>query len=293
VASRPPDLLISRYKDVSAALRDPALKPDHEASPAVRSGLFAAFQPNIISTWAAEMDRFADELQSSAGGRVDLVEKFLEPFCLRAAFLVTGVPEGSGAADLARIVSDAAADPHDVLIKEKARAANAELESLMAGSALPMAGPAFVAVSRTVACLLANAWFRLLRQPDEMRELRQHPESMARCVEEMLRVSGIPQKIGRVDAERNRIALMLASANTDDEAFAEPEKVDLMRLGPAHLALGTGMHSCAGAALIRMLMSVATSALMRRYEHCELAEEPEWTGGAGFRSPVALWVNSL
>ena len=46
--------------------------------------------------------------------------------------------------------------------------------------------------------------------------------------------------------------LQLACANHDEEAFAEPERLDIGRQPNAHVAFGGGVHHCLGAPLARM-----------------------------------------
>jgi cytochrome P450 len=50
------------------------------------------------------------------------------------------------------------------------------------------------------------------------------------------------------------------------------------------------MHSCAGAALIRMAVAVATAALLRTRSDVELVGEVEWIGGFAIRGPGSLRI---
>ncbi len=71
------------------------------------------------------------------------------------------------------------------------------------------------------------------------------------AIDEMLRYSGIVRRIfrratanmrlgGITIAEGDLAALMLASANRDPDQFPDPDRLDLTRAAPGHLALGTG-----------------------------------------------------
>jgi hypothetical protein len=86
-----------------------------------------------------------------------------------------------------------------------------------------------------------------------------------------------------------RVSLHIGEANRDPEQFTDPDRLDLTRDASGHLALGAGPHSCAGAALIRMAASVATSALITR-GRIEAAGPVEWRGGYAIRGAAALPV---
>jgi cytochrome P450 len=306
--------VLSRYADVSAAFREPALWPvasrrqkdrsipNAEAQQLLREQVLDAFSSAALKEWQVRLERAADEMVFD--GRADLVAEFVEPWCLAAAETVTG----SAAADRhqllaeARIVSAAAAEPLDERLRSQASAANAELGRYFKGAAIPMAGPVFVALSRTVACLLANGWLALLRHPAQLTQLHARPEQIPRAIEEMLRYAGVPQSVFRTAlkpvtlcglqiAEGDRVILRLASANRDPLQFSNPDRIDFARREPAQLSLGFGPHSCVGAALIRMTVSVATRAFVEKFGDAEICEPIEWQGGEGFRSPATLRVH--
>ncbi|MDT7576484.1 MAG: hypothetical protein QOH17_2817, partial [Pseudonocardiales bacterium] len=57
----------------------------------------------------------------------------------------------------------------------------------------------------------------------------------------------------------------LPTANRDPELIADPERLDVTRGAPGHLAFGHGVHHCLGAPLARMEMRIAFPALLRRF----------------------------
>lgn len=305
--------IFSRYADVLAAMREPALRPvsakksknlkvpDEAALRELRVRVLEAFSPANLLRWQAQIEAASAELP--ANGPLDLIGEFAEPLCVLAAEIVTGArrADRERLLDLAKIVSRAASEPFDEEFRVKATAADAELDTYFANAAIPMAGSTFVALSRTTACLLANGWLALFRHPSELAQLREHPDRIPKAVEEMLRYACIPQMVfrylpeslslcGRQFAERDRLMLQLASANRDPEQFSDPDQFSSARREASHVALGSGPHACAGGALIRMVAATATRLLVKRFGLAEVAEPVEWRGGAGFRSASNLRV---
>ena len=304
----------SRYEDVKAALRQPELWPvaplkpkpfkipDQAAQQELRAQILDRFSPARMAAWQSRMAAIAVNIP--ARGPIDLVANFIDPWCLAAAGIVTEAPpeDWNSLAAEARIVSSAAAEPLDEDLAQWAAQSDQALAGYFAHSPFPLPGPTFVALSRTVACLLANGWAVLLHHPGEREKLRMSPELLPRAVEEMLRLASIPDVIfrhapaavrvaGVAIAAGERIVLRLAAANRDPVMFAEPNRFDPLRSGPAHLSLGFGLHACAGGALIRMAMTAATSAFLMRFGALTLGESIEWVGGRGFRTPRRLLVD--
>jgi cytochrome P450 len=304
---------LSRYADVALAFREPSfwpatarsasnLKiPDVKAQQSLRARVLEAFSSPRLNEWQKRLENVGDAFVF--GGPLDLVGDFAEPWCLTAAEIVTGSDPADRQRLLAaaRSVSSSAAEPLDDHLRGQASAATAELDSYFEKAAIPMAGPTFIALSRTVAMLLANGWLALLRHPAELAQLRTRPEQTPKAVEEMLRYACLPQAVfrgasqsvsicGLQITEGDRVILQLASANRDPLQFPEPNRFDISRRGAAHLALGFGPHSCVGAALIRMTATAATKAFVEKFGSAELCSPVKWQGGKGFLSPASLHV---
>jgi cytochrome P450 len=297
--------VLSRYTDVLAALHESglwpvsALKkknvkiPDEAALHALRTRVLEAFSRANLDRWRAEIEVTAQNLPSR--GAVDLMEEFIEPFCETAAEIITGAnrSDRESLVAAARIVSRAAAEPFDETLRREATRGDAELAHYFANSTIPMAGPTFVAISRTVACVLANGWLAMLTQKAEA-------GPVSRTVEEILRYACVPDLVFRQASrqvtlcglelkEGDKLILRIGSANRDPAQFSDPNRFDSSRRGPSHLSLGFGFHACTGGALIRMLARSATAAFLERFSGAEV-DSVEWQGGSGFRYPSRLCV---
>jgi cytochrome P450 len=233
---------------------------------------------------------------------VDLVAKFARPLCLTLAVAVTGAdPKDANRLEgLALPVSEAAAEPYDPEIRARADAANTQLRPCFHAGPEALRDSGFVALSHTLPCLLANAWFALLQHPQQWKLLHHRPALIAKAVEEMLRYAGLTRLLFRraiEDLDINgthirsgeRVILRIVAANKDPERFPHPDQMDWHQ-GKGHLALGAGLHSCVGASLIRMAAITITRPLVERFVSAEILSPVEWQGGSVFRSPASLPV---
>lgn len=85
----------------------------------------------------------------------------------------------------------------------------------------------------------------------------------------------------------------LASANADPSVFAAPDRLDLRRHPNRHVAFGTGIHHCLGAALARAETAIALERLFTRHPRLRLAVPPEalrFSSRIGSRSLLSLPV---
>jgi cytochrome P450 PksS len=91
----------------------------------------------------------------------------------------------------------------------------------------------------------------------------------------------------------DRIMPMLAAANLDPQANANPEKLDLERKPNRHIAFGTGIHFCLGHQLARIEGAAALKSLFRRWPKLELAvdeSEIKWRKRPGLKAIERLPV---
>ena len=144
-----------------------------------------------------------------------------------------------------------------------------------------------VAGHETTANMLALGTYTLLSHPDQLRALREHPESIDHAIEELLRYLTIVQfgtiRVAREDVEIDgqivrageTVLASLAAANRDPEHFPHPEELDLSREFSQHVAFGHGIHQCLGQQLARVEMRIAFPALFDRFPTLRLAVPPE------------------
>lgn len=147
-----------------------------------------------------------------------------------------------------------------------------------------VAGLLLLAGHETTSNMLGLGVLALLRHPEQLAAVRDDPDAVGPAVEELLRWlsivhSGIP-RITTTDVEVAGVAIpagqlvfvSLPSANRDPDFVDAPERLDITRGAPGHLAFGHGVHHCLGAPLARMEMRIAYPALLRRFPNLALAE---------------------
>ena len=143
-----------------------------------------------------------------------------------------------------------------------------------------------VAGNETTTKLLANAWYWAWRNPDQqLAALADRRAAIAPAwIEETLRFDTSTQMLARVtttDVElhsttipaRDRVLLLVGSANRDEQIFPEPDRYDLARPVPQPqlLSFGFGRHYCLGASLARLEARIALEELIARVEHYDIA----------------------
>jgi len=150
--------------------------------------------------------------------------------------------------------------------------------------------------------LIGCGMFTLLQRPEELAQLREHPEIVATAVEELLRFESPTQHTGRLAPEDvvlggkqirkgDLVTAVVAAANRDPLRFAEPDRLDLLRADNRHLSFGWASHYCIGAPLARLMAQAAFPALLRRLPGLELTDgKPEWRVMAALRGIVSLRV---
>jgi cytochrome P450 len=154
----------------------------------------------------------------------------------------------------------------------------------------------------TTTNLIGNGVLALLRERREWERLCRDPGLAPGAVEECLRHAGPVQftsrrpvgdveLLGRRIRDDQEVLLVLAAANRDPGQFPDPDRLDVGRRDPAHLAFGHGAHFCLGASLARLETTLAFDALARRFPGLELATDaPAWRPGFAIRALVALPV---
>lgn len=171
---------------------------------------------------------------------------------------------------------------------------NGEVRSLNMEELQSVLQQLMVAGNETTTSAITGGMLSLIHNPDQMKDLQEHPEKIPNAVEEILRMESPSAGMWRVvkkDSEIDGVhipkdsLLMLRyhAANRDRELFEHPNAIDIDR-GNAddHIAFGQGIHFCPGAMLARKEMNVAFSALLSRLENIQVVEE---------KSDLTYWPN--
>ena len=159
-----------------------------------------------------------------------------------------------------------------------------------------------VAGNETTRNLIGNGMLALLRHPDQLERLRQHPDMLDAAIGELLRFDPPVQfdgRIARVDLEiggkkirsGERVISLLGAANRDPDTFAEPNRLDIGRSEKSHISFGRGIHYCLGASLAVLEGKVVFAALLERFPTIRLAEPPVRRDQMVLRGLSELWVD--
>lgn len=97
---------------------------------------------------------------------------------------------------------------------------------------------------------------------------------------------------GQVIRRGEQVGCLLAAANRDPLAYADPGRFDPSRAGPANASFGGGIHFCVGATLARLELLVALRRLMERCPGLALAEEPRYADVYHFHGFERLMVTA-
>jgi cytochrome P450 len=137
----------------------------------------------------------------------------------------------------------------------------------------------------TTGSTIAGGLEALIRHPAELRRLRDDPGLLAPAAEEMIRwvspVKGFMRtasadtRVGGTPITKGEsVLLSYPSANRDEEVFADSSRFDVGRDPNRHLAFGSGVHHCMGAALARMEIRALFAELVPRLAGVEFGGEP-------------------
>jgi cytochrome P450 len=178
------------------------------------------------------------------------------------------------------IIAQRRKEPRDDLISSLVAVEDAG-DTLTHDEMLGMLRLLLIAGNETTTNLLGNGMLALLRHPDQLQWLRDHPEHMPTAIEELLRYDSPVQIDGRTVLEDTEVAgrrlhkgqsvvLLMGAGNRDPEVFSNPEQLHLMRKESPHIAFGRGIHHCLGAPLARAEGRIAFTALLERFNELQL-----------------------
>ena len=167
---------------------------------------------------------------------------------------------------------------------------SALLCALEPDDAIVMALLLLAAGHETTSNLIANATLALGHHHDQLELLRRHPALVPTATEELLRWDSPVQVTGRVTLSSatlagqhltrgEQVAVIIGAANRDPALLTDPDRLDVARPAPAHLAFGHGAHYCVGAALAR----AEAAEVLRRLT------TTEWKLAASERTPSSTF----
>lgn len=114
---------------------------------------------------------------------------------------------------------------------------------------------------------MSSAMLHLATHPEDRRRLVAEPELIPTAVEELLRfyapvvltreTTKETQLGGTTIPEGELVLLSWAAANRDPDVFPDADKVIIDRAENRHIAFGTGVHRCLGAAIARLELKIA------------------------------------
>lgn len=286
--------------DDSLLVRDP---PDHTR---LRKSVSQVFTARRIASLQPRIERITHTLLDALApvGHADLMADFAVPLPVTVVCELLGIPDAdrdafrrwsialvmppADAATLARaavaqtelaryftgLIARKRAEPGDDLLT--ALAAASSDGQLSGRELLAMAVLLVLAGHETTASLIGTGTLMLLRNPDQLAAVRDHPALLPTAVEELARYAG-PISLGVARFTRNEIELggqripagqmvmfSLAAANRDACRYDRPGELDVTRTQRPHLAFGHGIHYCLGAPLARMEAVIALCTLLRR-----------------------------
>lgn len=298
----------------------------------LRGFVTGELSPRRLSEWARRAPELVDSLlqELDSGTEVDLVERLAVPLpaAVLGELLGLGPTERESLLGWANSTLLASATPprardtlatmHAIITAttEQGRSARADtlLSRLVAAhddtgspNADQLAGLLFYLLFvwyEVLVDLIAGSVLTLLGRPDQVEILRTSTEKHS-AVDELLRYLS-PQilagprfattdlTIGDQTIRTGQTVLLcLAAANRDPEIFDRPDELDLTRAPHAQLALGCGLHTCLGNALVRTLAATVLDHIFTRWPGTTLTVNERdivWRSGFRHRGPFTLPV---
>lgn len=140
----------------------------------------------------------------------------------------------------------------------------------------------FVAGHETSKGLLSNGILAFANHPEQWQIFREGRVTSKQVIEEILRFDPPLQQtvrlavsdlqVGQQTIQKGgKILLCLASANRDEERFANPDVFDSTRDAGAQIAFGYGIHNCLGQAIARIEGKLLFTYLSQQVPQIELA----------------------
>jgi cytochrome P450 family 144 len=194
---------------------------------------------------------------------------------------------------------EAAKSPGDNVLGDLVRASLEEDEHFTRDGVVGMLIQLLTAGNESTSSLIGSAMLLLMKEEGLQQQLRDKPELIDAFIEETLRLES-PFKghfrLTRKDTEvggqflpaGSNVMLLWGSANRDEAAFDNAERIDLDRETlKKHMAFGYGIHHCIGAPLARAESRIAIETLLGKTHSVRLAQ------GNDFRYIPSMLIRSL
>lgn len=149
-----------------------------------------------------------------------------------------------------------------------------------------------------------NAVRLILAQGGDPRRFFANAEASAATVEECLRLAPPLHMFTRIAYERieivqgvalepgREVGLLLAAANTDPGAYADPLTFKPERSDQKNVSFGAGIHFCVGAPLARLELQAALQTLFTRVPGLQLVEESHFRDAYHFHGLERLLLST-
>ena len=304
---------------------------DPPAHTRLRRLVAGAFTARMVEQRRPRVREIVDDLLDAMAGQgppVDLVSAFAFPLPITALCDLLGVPYedvahvrrwtetaalgderaveamGAMAGYVAGVIAGKREHPGDDLVTrlidardQDDRLTEPELLTMIFG----LMGAGFETTASQIPVMLLALW----RHPDQLDLLRARPELVPGAVEELLRFTRLLTaaftRVATVDVEIAGVTVpagetvfpLHTSANRDERVFTDPDRLDVTREGPPHLAFGAGPHVCLGAPLARLELQEALAGLLRHFPSLAPAvpeSELDWKRGGFMRGVHTLPV---
>jgi cytochrome P450 len=139
----------------------------------------------------------------------------------------------------------------------------------------------------TTSSTVSGGLLALINNPEQLAKLRANPDLLPSAIDEMLRwVSPVTHFFrtatqdyalrGKEIKAGQSLMMCYASANRDEDIFADPFAFKVDRSPNRHLAFGHGPHLCLGMHLAKMEIKALFRELLLRIDQIELSGEPSW-----------------
>ncbi|QKV79928.1 cytochrome P450 [Amycolatopsis sp. Hca4] len=308
-------------------LRASLLSLDGAEHARLRRSISHAFGAARVATLRPRVQQIVDELLDGLGATANLLDEYAYPLAMAVVCELVGVPEADWAdwwrwgkvlvdGDPARItptLGEMFAYCHALVDRRRAEPRADLLSEVVAQDDLTdvdaVALVVFLVLAghETMANMLANAAFALMRDPAQRELLRAEPELWPAAVRELVRTDGPVQlarlryaatdlEVGGVPIKAgDAVQAVLGAANRDPAQFAHPHTADV-RWQAEHggregsVGFGWGPHFCLGVALAKLEAEVALRSLFERFPAVEPLGEAAWVPLPRARHRVALEV---